>query len=120
MMVINAIMVAFGGFFGAITRYSISQWMKKRKPTSFPLATFIINLMGSFLLGLIYGTETGGLPLLLLGTGFMGAFTTFSTFKLENIQLIVNKKWTIQVIYLVLSYLLGISLAFLGVIIGKM
>ncbi|GIN38046.1 putative fluoride ion transporter CrcB 2 [Heyndrickxia oleronia] len=120
MMVINTIAVAFGGFFGAITRYSISQWMKKRKPTSFPLATFIINLMGSFLLGFIYGTETGGLPLLLLGTGFMGAFTTFSTFKLENIQLIVNKKWNTQVIYLVFSYLLGISLAFLGVIIGKM
>ena len=56
----------------------------------------------------------------LLGTGFMGAFTTFSTFKLENIQLILNKKWNTQVIYLVLSYLLGISLAFLGVIIGKM
>lgn len=50
----------------------------------------------------------------------MGAFTTFSTFKLENIQLIVNKKWNTQVIYLVFSYLLGISLAFLGVIIGKM
>ena len=86
----EALLVATGGFFGAITRFAISNWFKRTK-TSFPIATFLINITGAFLLGYIIGNGVTTGWQLLLGTGFMGAFTTFSTFKLESIQLFNRK-----------------------------
>jgi fluoride exporter len=116
---INAILVAVGGFFGALARFSISHYFKRKKSSSFPIATLFVNLLGSFLLGYIAGTgQKGHLPLL-FGTGFMGAFTTFSTFNLENSQFIVNKKWNRLFIYLGISYTFGIILAFLGMELGN-
>lgn len=88
---IEALLVATGGFFGAITRFAISNWFKKRNKTQFPLATFLINITGAFLLGYIIGNGVTTGWQLLLGTGFMGAFTTFSTFKLEAVQLLNRK-----------------------------
>lgn len=63
----------------------------KRNKTSFPIATFLINITGAFLLGYIIGSGVTTGWQLLLGTGFMGAFTTFSTFKLESVQLLNRK-----------------------------
>ena len=88
---IEALLVATGGFFGAITRFAISNWFKRRNKTQFPLATFLINITGAFLLGYIIGNGVTTGWQLLLGTGFMGAFTTFSTFKLEAVQLLNRK-----------------------------
>ncbi|WP_028402115.1 fluoride efflux transporter CrcB [Ectobacillus panaciterrae] len=110
------LLVAIGGFFGAITRFGISNWFKKRYPSPFPIATLLINLTGAFLLGYVIGLDKNWQ--LLLGTGFMGAFTTFSTFKLETIQLHTDKKWRILAMYLGISYTFGILLAFLGMKLG--
>ncbi|MED4865962.1 fluoride efflux transporter CrcB [Heyndrickxia faecalis] len=118
-MVLNGIFIAIGAFFGAVSRFSLSQWINRLFPAKFPLATFFINLSGSFMLGLLFGARAGSSWRLLLGTGFLGAFTTFSTFKLENIQLQADKKYHILVPYLVLSYLFGIALAFSGILLGK-
>ncbi|MED4312248.1 fluoride efflux transporter CrcB [Heyndrickxia coagulans] len=118
-MVLNGIFIAIGAFFGAVSRFSLSRWINRAFPAKFPLATFFINLSGSFMLGLLFGTGAGSSWRLLLGTGFLGAFTTFSTFKLENIQLQADKKYHILVPYLVLSYLFGIAMAFLGILLGK-
>ncbi|MBA2875574.1 fluoride efflux transporter CrcB [Thermaerobacillus caldiproteolyticus] len=114
-----ALLVAIGGFFGAIARFGMSNWFKKRYPSSFPIGTFVINLIGAFLLGYIIGEGLDKSWQLLLGTGFMGAFTTFSTFKLESIQLHADKKWKILAVYLGTSYTLGILLAFLGMKLGS-
>ncbi|HET7580941.1 MAG TPA: fluoride efflux transporter CrcB [Bacillales bacterium] len=114
----NVILVAVGGFFGSISRYGVSQMVKKRYPTAFPLATFIVNLMGAFLLGWLIGSGTGRSWQLLLGTGFLGAFTTFSTFKLENIELHAEGNRKMMIIYLAVSYIGGILLAFAGLVIG--
>ena len=119
-MITNSLLLAVGGFFGAISRFGISNWVNKRYQASFPLATFIINVVGAFLLGYIKGKEWGNVGTFLLGTGFMGAFTTFSTFKLENIQLYEKKKWSVMIIYLGFSYTLGILMAFFGLVLGKM
>ncbi|WP_342045791.1 fluoride efflux transporter CrcB [Bacillus sp. OTU530] len=113
-----ALLVAIGGFFGAISRFGISNWFKTRYPSSFPIGTLLINLLGSFLLGYIIGKGIDESWQLLFGTGFMGAFTTFSTFKLENIQLYANKKWKALALYLGISYTFGILLAFLGMKLG--
>jgi CrcB protein len=117
-MVLNVALVAIGGFFGAMSRFGLSGWIKKRISTLFPVATLIINLIGCFLLGVIFGANFTSDWRLLFGTGFMGAFTTFSTFKLENIQLHMNKKWNVLILYLLLSYTLGILLAFAGMKLG--
>ncbi|MBB3905807.1 fluoride efflux transporter CrcB [Anoxybacteroides rupiense] len=115
----SALLVAIGGFFGAIARFSINNWLKRSGSTPFPTGTFVINLAGAFLLGYILGKELNQGWQLLLGTGFMGAFTTFSTFKLEAIQLHANRKRKMFLLYLGASYLFGILLAFLGMKLGQ-
>ncbi|PFQ50841.1 fluoride efflux transporter CrcB [Bacillus cereus] len=115
---IEALLVAAGGFFGAITRFAISNWFKKRNKTPFPIATFLINITGAFLLGYIIGNGITTGCQLLLGTGFMGAFTTFSTFKFESVQLLNRKKLYIFLLYLSATYIIGIAFAFLGMKIG--
>ncbi|RBP29621.1 MULTISPECIES: fluoride efflux transporter CrcB [Bacillus] len=114
----EALLVATGGFFGAITRFAISNWFKKRNKTSFPIATFLINITGAFLLGYIIGRGVSTGWQLLLGTGFMGAFTTFSTFKLESVQLFNRKNFGVLFIYISTTYIIGIAFAFLGIKIG--
>jgi len=110
--------VAIGGFFGACARYGLSDWAGKRFPSRLPRATLFINLSGSFLLGVLLGAKPGEAAYLLLGTGFMGAYTTFSTFNTENVQLIRNKAWGTLALYMAASYALGIALAFAGTWIG--
>lgn len=104
--------IGVGGFFGAIARYLVTLWSKRVFSTKFPVGTLVINLLGSFLLGVL--ASVNGPMALLLGTGFMGAFTTFSTFKLETLQFHMNKEWRIVLPYLALSYVGGIGLALLG------
>ncbi|MDR4948023.1 fluoride efflux transporter CrcB [Neobacillus cucumis] len=117
-MIFNIAWVAIGGFFGAMSRFGLSNLIKGKYPTTFPFATLLINLLGSFLLGIIVGANLGNSLRLLLGTGFMGAFTTFSTFKLETIQLHEKGKWNVLILYLITSYLFGILLAFIGIRFG--
>jgi fluoride exporter len=68
--------------------------------------------------GIIIGSDLSNDWRLLIGTGFMGAFTTFSTFKLENIQLHMGRKWNMLILYLSVSYTFGILLAFAGMKVG--
>jgi CrcB protein len=116
---IDGMLVAVGGFFGAISRYGIGLWANHR-PSRLPWGTLAVNLIGSFLLGVIVGSHVGGIVLLLLGTGYMGAFTTFSTFKVESIQLGRAKDWGALAAYLLVSYGTGLLLAFAGFWLGRM
>ncbi|MEH7884323.1 fluoride efflux transporter CrcB [Bacillus sp. JJ1609] len=118
MSMLNVFLVGLGGFFGAITRFSLSQYINKKFSFKIPIATLFINLLGSFLLGLIIGIGMRGSALLLIGTGFMGAFTTFSTFKLEGIQLHLEKRKKDFFIYNGVSYGGGILLAYIGLELG--
>ncbi|CAN7406784.1 fluoride efflux transporter CrcB [Rossellomorea sp. LjRoot5] len=115
----QGMMVAIGGFFGAMSRFGISRLFKKYDHSDFPYATLFVNLVGSFLLGYLIGSEIAETGILLLGTGFLGSFTTFSTFKLENIQLHSDKKWKPLITYLLLSYSIGILFAFGGMALGR-
>lgn len=119
-MILNSLLVAAGGFFGAIARYGMSQWVGKRVQSVFPYGTLSVNLAGSFLLGLTVGSGLSTSVILLLGTGFLGAFTTFSTFKLESVRLAMKKQWNLLVRYLGVSYTLGILLGFLGYAAGTL
>jgi len=120
MSMLNVFLVGLGGFFGAISRFSVSQFINKKFSYKIPIATLFINLLGSFLLGLLIGMGIGGSALLLMGTGFMGAFTTFSTFKLEGIQLYIEKRKKDFFIYNGVSYGGGILLAYIGLEVGHL
>jgi fluoride exporter len=120
MSMLNVLLVGIGGFFGAISRFSVSQFINRRFSYRIPVATLFINLLGSFLLGLLIGIGIGGSALLLLGTGYMGAFTTFSTFKLEGIQLHIEKRKKDFFIYNAASYGGGIALAYIGIELGHL
>lgn len=118
-MLYNSLLVALGGCMGAISRYAVSYWSKTYISSAFPYGTLFVNLAGSFLLGWLIGLPAGNTVYLLCGTGFMGAFTTFSTFKLETLQLGANKRWNLLFVYTGVSYTLGILLAFAGYMTGK-
>lgn len=117
-MIINITLVAIGGFFGAISRFAINQWTRKRFREDLPIGTLTVNLLGSFLLGIFIGAQLHQYWQLLFGIGFMGAFTTFSTFKLESIQLWHKEKQKNLILYWAVSYTIGIVLAFLGIKLG--
>ncbi|WP_017813457.1 MULTISPECIES: fluoride efflux transporter CrcB [Paenibacillus] len=119
-MFINILLVAAGAVFGVLSRLLLSNWIKRKWPMDFPLATFLINSSGSLLLGLLVGSGADNHIQLLIGTGFMGSYTTFSTFKLENIELHLKQKHTTLFSYLGLSYICGILLAGLGILLGHL
>jgi CrcB protein len=113
------IFVSIGGFFGAISRFALSNRIQNRKKTSFPAGTLTVNLIGAFLLGLLIGMQMKGYHYPLLGIGFMGAFTTFSTLMLESEQLRKAGKSKTFYSYLVSSYTIGVFLAYCGLMIGR-
>jgi CrcB protein len=92
-MIGSLLLIGLGGVLGANTRYLISNWAAERYGTTFPFGTFLINVSGSVLLGLVVGvlgnrSGDGQAAQLLLVTGFLGAYTTFSTFTFESLALL--------------------------------
>ncbi len=111
-------LVGVGGFFGAICRFLLSQKWNRPLP-HFPYGTLVVNLAGAFLLGGLVGSSLSEKWLWLFGTGFLGAFTTFSTFSWETLQLFQHKQWRKFFLYLFLTYTLGILFALLGFLAGE-
>lgn len=108
----NLLAVGLGGALGAICRYLLGQILPKLG-SGFPLATFAVNIIGCFAIGLVVsiaGKYSNIDPrlILFLQTGICGGFTTFSTFSLESLTLIEEGRLAIGVLYIVLSVLLGL------------
>jgi CrcB protein len=85
--------IALGGAAGTVCRYLVSAWLLAALGAAFPYGTLAVNLLGSFLLGVLYGVGStsdriGSTLMLALSTGFMGGFTTFSTFSLDTLKLV--------------------------------
>ena len=119
MAITNLLLVGIGGFFGAIARYSISKFLNSKSKFSIPMGTLTVNLLGSFLLGILIGAKADVMLLLLLGTGFLGAFTTFSTLKFEMTEMYLHKNKKKFLHYTVMTYGLGLLLAYAGYWIGN-
>ena len=117
-MLFQILLVGVGGFFGAIARFSLSQILNNQSSFRIPIGTLTVNLLGAFLLGVITGIKANTMIILFFGTGFMGAFTTFSTLKFEMIQLYVKKYKREFLFYTVITYGGGLIIAYLGYIIG--
>ncbi|KRM93217.1 hypothetical protein FC56_GL000882 [Lentilactobacillus senioris DSM 24302 = JCM 17472] len=110
----NLLLVGGGAMVGASARYGISNLVKKYILITFPVATLVINLLGCFLMGLLLAQGWGDSIWLLLGVGALGGFTTFSTFMNEAAMLINARSWGRLLAYLVISYVGGWSLLWLG------
>ncbi|MBC2056684.1 fluoride efflux transporter CrcB [Listeria booriae] len=117
-MWLDVISIAIGAFFGANARYALSTWIKRRVKWDFPIATLVINLSGAFVLGVVVQLQLGTDWNLLATTGFLGAFTTFSTFKLESVQLSAERKWKKVILYQVVTYSVGLVLVVVGMFVG--
>ena len=114
--------VAAGGFIGAPARFLADRFVTDRVAWRFPLGTFAINVVGSFILGLLTGLGlAGNMPNLvkaLVGTGFCGAFTTFSTWSFETVRLIEEGEFGRALLNAFGSVALGLAAAAAGVELG--
>ncbi|MFF2449014.1 fluoride efflux transporter CrcB [Neobacillus sp. NPDC058068] len=116
------IFVGLGGIFGAISRFLLGKWFTSKTSGVFPFGTWIINISGSFLLGFLAILNLKeAIPewtWLLCGTGFLGAYTTFSTFGYETIQMLQSRKTKNALFYVTASVLLGVFFAWIGSLLG--
>ena len=110
--------ISIGAVMGANARFLVGLWVADRLGTSFPYGTFVINVTGSFVIGIVLTLSTEHLvpdwfrPLLAIG--FLGAYTTFSTFSYETLSLVQNGAWVSALVNIVAS----VSVAFVGVYAG--
>ena len=118
---IALIYVGIGGFLGAISRWSLGSMLKKTLgDPSLPYPTLLINLIGCFAIGLAYAIwENNKVAQLFIIIGFLGGFTTFSTFGLELLTLIRAGSLGMATLYVSLSSCLGIFLVWLGMTIVR-
>lgn len=108
------ISVGCGSALGALLRYWLTVWWKKRR-IDWPFATLLINLTGALALGGLTGHLLAtGSTMLFWGTGLLGGYTTFSTFNTEMVAMIDEQRWGSLLSYALLSYGGGIAAAWLG------
>lgn len=123
-MLKNMLIVAIGGGVGSALRFLIQETIHKNFEGVTPYGTFVVNMLGCFLIGLFLGwvenekhlTETTNL---LLISGFCGGFTTFSTFAMQSQGLLFDQKPFQAILYLTLSVVVGVVLAYLGLKLAK-
>jgi fluoride exporter len=118
---IKLLLIAIGGAAGALSRYGVAQAMRHLLGGGFPWGTLCVNLVGSFLIGLLAGVQlnAGHSPktqmLVVFGiTGFLGAFTTFSAFSLESAGLIRDQQFVLAGANVLANCVCGLLLAFAG------
>lgn len=119
-MLRSLLLVGLGGAIGSMARYGISHIINTLYTKPFPLATFIINIVGCFLIGLLFGyvqknSSQQSDVWLVLATGFCGGFTTFSAFALENVNMLKGQLNITALLYIVASVVVGILLCRVGI-----
>ncbi len=117
-------MVGIGGFLGAIARFWLGGFISNRLGAKFPYGTFVINISGSYLIGLIVTvlaerSHWSANWRYLIPIGFIGAYTTFSTFELETFQSLRDGEFLFASLNVLLSVVVGFIAVWLGVITGR-
>ncbi len=117
------LLIAVGGAAGAVARYALSGWVHSLFDTTFPLGTLVVNVVGSFglgfLLSLLEGLSVSPELRSTVTIGFLGAFTTYSTFSYETVVLLEGGEWGRGALYLGGNLLLGLAGVVLGLAAGS-
>lgn len=118
------IAIAIGGAIGAVTRYWLSTSLEHLNGSSFPLGTFSVNVLGSFLMGAVFILFMDKAELItayrpLLAIGFLGAMTTFSTFSLDALLLFQQGHYNTALFYVFSSVIICLFAAYLGMLIAR-
>jgi fluoride exporter len=112
------LLVGTGSFIGGVCRYLLSTLVQAKTPSGFPYGTLLVNLLGCFLIGVLFAlfekTEVSTETRLLLVTGVLGGFTTFSAFSGETYHLIRSGHFGIALTYVLISVVVGVSLTLAG------
>lgn len=122
----NPVAVSLGAIAGALSRYYLSLWLAQRFGNNFPYGTFFINLTGCFVMGffatlaLERAATISPEVRLLVAVGFLGSYTTFSTYGLDSVLLLENRKFAAAGFYWLFSALLGIICVQLGVMLARL
>ena len=116
--------VGFGGALGSVARYLVGLLVYERMGTRFPYGTFVINISGCFVIGMLLTVLDGRLDLSpawreAMAIGFVGAFTTFSTFEYETLRAVQHGQAITAVTYVVSSVVLGFGAVWAGASLGK-
>lgn len=114
--------VGLAGALGAVARYLLGRFIAERVTSQYPVGTFLINVTGAFVIGLFFALVTHKLMSptlqLILATGFLGGYTTFSTMSWEGVQLARGGSTRSSGLYLAGSILVGLLAAYLGILTG--
>ena len=116
--------VIVGSSLGGAARYLSQEFVQKNYPSFIPLGTLSVNIIGSFIIGIIYVlSERSKIPpevRILIATGFCGGFTTFSSFAFENVKLMQDGEFFNAALYVVLSLVVGFIAVYLGILFTKL
>lgn len=118
------VMIAIGGAIGAIARYQIAAVIQARIPVGFPYGTFVVNVTGCLIMGFVTALLTERLVVhpnwrFLIPIGFVGAYTTFSTFELETFRAVSEGAWPVAAANIIGSCLAGYVALWAGFVIAR-
>lgn len=118
------LLISIGAMFGANLRYWVGTWAAGRLGTSFPYGNLIINITGSFILGFFMTLAVDRLLLdprwrIIFAVGFLGSYTTFSSYTFESLSLIMDNQWLMGLFNLFGSAFLGGVAVFLGILLAR-
>lgn len=119
------LLISVGAILGANARYWIGDWIAQRWGTSFPYGTFIINVTGSLLIGFFISLTTERISIdprwrYMVVVGFLGAYTTFSTYTLESMNLFERGQWQLGLVDVLGSVIIGLIAVGLGMMLGRL
>lgn len=118
------LMIALGGSAGALARYAVGSYVGNRMGARFPYGTFLINVSGSFVIGLVMTilaerSQMSRNWLYLIPIGFIGAYTTFSTFEFETLRLVQDGQSVYAMLNVAASVIAGFLMVWIGMVAGR-
>ena len=117
------LMIALGGSAGALSRFIVSAFINNLASASFPLGTLFLNLTGSFIIGFLFQVYQSVLVSdeikMFLTVGFLGSYTTFSTYSLETLNMLLAHEYKSAAVNILASNILAVAMSLLGMIAAR-
>ena len=124
-MLHKLLLIAVAGGVGSLARYGLSSWVQNWSGSLFPYGTVVVNILGCLVFGFLVAVTEGRFAVspetrAVILVGFMGAFTTFSTFIFETVALLEDSQWLLALGNISLQNFVGVAALILGMLIGRL